>query len=89
VDERRDQRVDLGHLGGIQQLLWTCEHIAVGGTLPEPMRFAPGPEQFAATSDETPPWEEALPKGGPPTGETQPEIGRHWSPKESHVRRKH
>ena len=41
--------------------------------LPEPMRFAPPPEQVAAASDETPPWEEAPPEGGPPTKEAEPE----------------
>lgn len=41
--------------------------------LPEPMRFAQAPAQVAATSDETPPWEEALPEGDPPTEEAQPE----------------
>ena len=39
--------------------------------LPEPMRFAP--EQVAAASDETPPWEEAPPEGGPPTEDAEPE----------------
>ncbi|HEX8669103.1 MAG TPA: chromosome partitioning protein ParB, partial [Allosphingosinicella sp.] len=41
--------------------------------LPEPMRFAPAPEQVAAASDDTPPWEEASPDGGPPTEEAEPE----------------
>jgi ParB family chromosome partitioning protein len=41
--------------------------------LPEPMRFAPAPEQVLAASDETPPWEEASPEGGPPTEEAEPE----------------
>jgi ParB family chromosome partitioning protein len=41
--------------------------------LPEPMLFAPAPEQAAAASDDTPPWEEALPEGAPPTEEAEPE----------------
>jgi ParB family chromosome partitioning protein len=43
--------------------------------LPEPMRFAPSPEQVAAASDDTPPWEEASPEGGPPTEEAEPGRG--------------
>lgn len=39
--------------------------------LPEPMRFAPAPEQ--APVDETPPWEDASPAGGAPTEEAEPE----------------
>jgi ParB family chromosome partitioning protein len=41
--------------------------------LPEPMRFVPAPEQVAGTSDETPPWDEALPERGPLADETEPE----------------
>lgn len=41
--------------------------------LPDAMRFAPAPEQVAAMSDETPPWEEASPEGDPSTEEAQPE----------------
>jgi ParB family chromosome partitioning protein len=41
--------------------------------LPEPMRFAPEPEQVAAASDDRPPWEEASPDGGSPMEEAEPE----------------
>jgi ParB family chromosome partitioning protein len=41
--------------------------------LPEPMRFAPAPEQAQAPVDETPPWEDASPEGGPPPEEAEPE----------------
>ncbi len=41
--------------------------------LPEPMRFAPAPEQAHAPVDETPPWEDASPEGGPPLQEAEPE----------------
>lgn len=41
--------------------------------LPDPMRFAPAPEQVVAASDETPPWEETPPEGGPPSEEAEPE----------------